>query len=146
MLYDCHQENVDAMKRPAQLRGDHKFEATRGRRTEHRSVFEFFVRYPIFLLFFGPPIFRPTAGIDATKGNIDIRSFLQVGLLSWISLRAIIRLANAQLIVIPRQIRSILWLSVFLGLLFTIFCSILPQPSSVCRVLGLLFSHFDILW
>jgi O-antigen ligase len=75
------------------------------------------MRYPVFLLAFGPPIFRSEA-IDATKGVIDIWSFFQVGLLAAIAIRAIYRLVSAESILIPKQVRSILKLAFLLGLLY----------------------------
>ena len=81
------------------------------------SFLKFLFRYPIFLLAFGPPIFR-TEDIDATKGVVDIWSFLQAGLVSALAIRAIWRLAAAQSIFTPKQIRSILNLALFLGILF----------------------------
>lgn len=75
------------------------------------------MRYPVFLLGFGPPIFRSQA-IDATGGVIDFWSFFQVGWLAVIAFRAIYRLVSAQSLLIPKQIRSILRLAFFLGVLF----------------------------
>lgn len=81
------------------------------------SFLRFLLRYPIFLLAFGPPLFRVSA-IDATRGIIDIWSVIQVGLLVSIALRATLRLAFEQEIFLPKQIRSVLKLSVILGILF----------------------------
>src|ERR1039458_7526330 len=82
------------------------------------SSLKFFMRYPIFLLMFGPPIFRSSAGIDATKGNVDIWAFIQVGWLSLFAIRAILRLVAARSIFLPKSIRSILRLAFILGLLY----------------------------
>src|SRR5580698_3278499 len=83
------------------------------------SALRFFLRYPIFLLAFGPPIFRvQTIGTDTSQSHFDIWSVLQVGWISMISLRAIFRLTSARSILIPNQIRSILRLAFFLGVIF----------------------------
>ncbi len=76
------------------------------------------MRYPIFLLALGPPIFRSGAGIDATKGVIDFWAVLQVAWIGLIAIRAMKRLAFAQSILIPKQVRSILRLLFILGFLF----------------------------
>lgn len=81
------------------------------------SFLQFLQRYPIFLLAFGPPLLR-SSGIDVTKGVIDLWSVLQVGLLSSISLRAVLRLTLTQTVLIPKQIRSVLKLAFLLGILF----------------------------
>jgi len=85
---------------------------------EHFTFVKFLKRYPIFLLAFGPPIFRSSAGIDATQGNIDFWAILQVGLLVAVSFRAIIRLTKAESIFISRRAQSILKYAFFLGLLY----------------------------
>lgn len=91
------------------------------------SSLKFFMRYPIFLLMFGPPIFRSSAGIDATKGNVDIWAFIQVGWLSLFAIRAILRLVAARSIFLPKNIRSILRLAFILGLLY--LASVAYSPS-----------------
>ncbi|MGB9408367.1 MAG: O-antigen ligase family protein [Terracidiphilus sp.] len=100
---------------------------------------KFILRYPIFLLAFGPPILR-TQAIDATGGVIDFWSFLQVGWLSFIAIRAIWRLASAQSIFIPKQIRSVLQYAFFLGLLFLASAAYSPSPfvSAAYSILYLL--------
>lgn len=128
------------MIQSAQLRNDDGYDNPAMPRSRHLSAVKFFTRYPLFLLFFGPPLFRPVTGIDATRGQIDIWSLFQVGLLCLVAFRAIIRLTSAQFIVIPRQIRSILRLSFFLGLLFLI--SVAYSPS---RVLSAAYSVFYFL-
>jgi hypothetical protein len=80
--------------------------------------FRFLMRYPVFLLAFGPPIFRPNVGIDATKGSIDIWAFLQAGFVVVIAIRAVMRLISSHHILIPRQTRSILRYIFILGFLF----------------------------
>ncbi len=93
------------------------------------SFLKFLWRYPVFLLAFGPPIFRSNQGIDATKGNVDFWSFLQVGLLALIAARAIKRLAFAHSIFMPQQVRSILRYVFFLGLIF--LASAAYSPSRI---------------
>ena len=91
-----------------------------------KSFLKFLMRYPIFILTFGPPIFR-SGVIDATKGLIDIWSFLQVGLLGTIAIRAIYRLASSESSLIPKQIRSILKVAFLLGFVF--LASAIYSPS-----------------
>ncbi|MGD0548646.1 MAG: O-antigen ligase family protein, partial [Terracidiphilus sp.] len=88
------------------------------RRFTRLTYFKLLTRYPIFLLFFGPPIFRSNQGIDATKGSLDLWSFFQVALLAAVAFRAVLRLAANQAIIIPKQTQSILRLAIFLGVLF----------------------------
>ena len=94
-----------------------RYEALRVEPSRRRSFLRFLGRYPIFFLAFGPPLLRSGA-IDATRGRIDFWSVFQVCLIASIALRAIYRLASAESILIPRQIRSILRFALFLGLLF----------------------------
>jgi O-antigen ligase len=82
------------------------------------SAHEYFNIYPIFLLAFGPPILRPPRGVDITHGQVDIWSFFQVGLIVLVAIKAIMRLVVADSITIPINIRPILRLAIFLGLLF----------------------------
>jgi len=89
--------------------------ATSNRRV---SFLKFLLRYPVFLLAFGPPVFRSNAGIDATKGIVDFWAFFQVGWIALIAVRAILRLASSHTIFMPQQVRSILRYAFFLGLLF----------------------------
>jgi O-antigen ligase len=91
------------------------------------SFLRFLVRYPIFILAFGPPVFRGKEGIDITQGQVDIWSFLQAGLLCAVTFRTVLRLAAAESILIPKQIRSILKYAFFLGLLFLL--SAIYSPS-----------------
>lgn len=96
-------------------------------------LIEFLKRYPIFILLFGPPIFRSAAGIDATQGAVDIWAIFQVGLLGMVAFRAIRRLTTAESIFIPKQIRSILKYAFFLSLLFLISAAYSPSPiTSAC--------------
>lgn len=94
------------------------------------SFFKFLQRYPIFILAFGPPLFRRlNDNIDATKGIVDVWSFLQVGLLSMIAFRAMWRLATARSILIPKQIQSILIMAFVLGALY--LASAAYSPSRI---------------
>lgn len=88
------------------------------RQHERISALEFFKIYPIFLLAFGPPVFRLPGSVDITRGQVDIWGFFQVGLLVLVAIPVILRLVAADSISIPIQIRSILRLAFFLGLLF----------------------------
>jgi O-antigen ligase len=109
----------------------------------HLSALMFFKKYPIFLLAFGPPLFRPLKGIDITRGELDIWSYLQVGLIVLVSIPAILRLLYAESITIPAQVRSILRLAFFLGFLFllsTIYTTsrFTTVSYSICYLLTLL--------
>lgn len=104
------------------------------------SFLRFLSRYPIFLLAFGPPIFRDPKGIDATKGMIDVWSFLQVGLLSAVAIRAIYRLASAKSILIPKQVRSILKVAFILGLVFLASAAYAPS-----RLVSAAYSIFYLM-
>lgn len=102
------------------------------RSSGRQSFLRFFFRYPIFLLAFGPPLFRPNSGIDATKGLLDVWAFIQVGWIGAISARAIYRLASADSIHIPKQVRSVFRYAFLLGLLF--FFSAEYSPSRYVSV------------
>lgn len=106
------------MMQSARWADDDRCGADRARQSKRLSFFKFLRRYPIFLLAFGPPIFRPLKGIDVTQGVVDFWSFIEVGLLGAITLRAIGRLSTAKSIIIPKQIRSIFKYAFFLGLLY----------------------------
>jgi len=96
------------------------------------SSLKFFLRYPIFLLAFGPPEFKSPsalAGVDTSQAHFDLWNVLQVAWLSVIALRAIIRLGTARSILIPKQIQSILKLPLFLGILFLL--SVVYSPGRV---------------
>jgi len=84
------------------------------------SAFKFFKIYPIFLLAFGPPLFRPLRGVDITQGQVDIWSYFQVGLIVLVSVPAILRIVVADTITIPIQVRTVLRLAILLGLLFVL--------------------------
>jgi len=115
------------MEQSAQWVKDNEYEVHAARRRGRYPFLKFLFRYRIFLLAFGPPVFRSNAGIDATKGVIDVWSFFQVALLAAIAIRAMYRLASAESILIPKQVRSILKLAFLLGLLF--LASAIYSPS-----------------
>lgn len=93
------------------------------------SFLNFFLRYPIFLLAFGPPEFKSSVVGDTSQAHFDLWNVFQVGWLAVIALRAIVRLATARSILIPKQIQSILKLPFFLGILFLI--SVVYSPGRV---------------
>jgi hypothetical protein len=103
------------------------------------SLLSFLLRYPIFILAFGPPLLRSTS-IDATRGVIDLWSVLQVGLLSSIALRAILRLAFTRAVFIPKQIRSVLKLAFFLGMLYLVSAAYSPG-----RFVSMAYSIINLL-
>lgn len=105
------------------------------------SFLKFLMRYPFFLLAFGPPIFRPHstfAGVDTSQSHFDFWSIFQVGWLFAIALRAMLRLGFSQRVLIPAWTRSILKYPLFLGLLFTV--SIAYSPGRA------LSAEFSILY
>jgi hypothetical protein len=112
------------------------------RRFTYPSALKFFIRYPIFLLGFGPPIFRSQT-VDATTGVTDFWSVLQIGWLTLITLRAIYRLLAAQQILIPKQIRAIFRLTFFLGLLFLI--SVAYSPSRLVSAAYAVFYFLTLI-
>jgi O-Antigen ligase len=90
----------------------------------------FFRRYPIFLLAFGPPLFRALdkyAGTDTSQTHFDIWTIIQVGLLGVVALRALLRLSTAHSIRLTAPVRSVIKYALFLGLLFSI--SIIWSPG-----------------
>jgi hypothetical protein len=97
---------------------NNQFELLKQPSSEKLSFWKFFLRYPIFLLAFGPPIFRPGSGIDATRGEIDFWALFQIIWIGAIAARAIFRLASAHLILIPRRVRSVFRSAFLLGLFF----------------------------
>ena len=102
-----------------QLTNSHEFKPASVQSDKRRAFLGFFRRYPVFLLAVGPPVFKMTlTGSDSTQSHTDIWNIIQVGWLFMIALRAIIRLAYAQKPQIPKQTRSVLKYSFFLGLLF----------------------------
>jgi O-antigen ligase len=127
------------MKKSVCWNDENEYEISTVKHHEHFSFLRFLTRYPIFLLAFGPPLFRSGA-IDATKGVIDYWSFFQVGLLAAVAARAIYRLASSESILIPSQIRSILKMAFLLGLLF--LASAVYSPS---RLVAAAYSVFYFL-
>lgn len=83
----------------------------------------FFLRYPIFFLAFGPPLFRSVDmynGADTSQAHFDIWTIFQVGLLGVIALRALLRLSAVRSIRLIAPVRSVIRYTAFLGLLFAI--------------------------
>jgi len=94
------------------------------------SALRFFLRYPIFLLAFGPPEFKPPiVGVDTSQAHFDAWNVIQVAWLSVIALRAMLFLAGGRPTRITRQIRSVLRLAFVLGLLF--LASVAYSPGRV---------------
>jgi O-Antigen ligase len=94
------------------------------------SWLKFFLRYPIFLLAFGPPQFKASAvGGDTSQAHFGIWNILQVGWLLAIAMRAFFRLVSARSILIPRQIQSVLKYTFFLGMLFAVSVTYSPGVS-----------------
>jgi O-antigen ligase len=106
------------MKLPTRLINNDLSDDTNVPQLRRLSAFGFFKKYPIFLLAFGPPIFRPLKGVDITRGQVDIWGVFQVGLIVLVAIPASIRMGVAGSITIPVQIRPILKLAFYLGILF----------------------------
>ncbi len=130
------------MKQTAQWIDDHRRGLSGALSSSRLPLLKFLMRYPVFLLAFGPPLFR-SAGVDATKGVIDFWSFCQVGLLLLIAIRAMYRLASAETIFIPKQIRPILKLAFVLGLLF--LASAAYSPSRLVTAGYSIFYFFNLI-
>jgi len=93
-------------------------------------LLQFFLRYPIFLLVFGPPEFKASVtGVETSQAHFDLWNVLQVGWLTIVAVRAIGRLSTARSVLIPKQSRSILRLFLFLGLVF--LASVAYSPGRV---------------
>jgi hypothetical protein len=91
------------------------------------SSLKFFLRYPIFLLAFGPPQFKASVvGVDTSQAHFGFWNVLQVGWLLAIAMRAFFRLVSARSILIPRQIQSVLKYTFFLGMLFAVSITYSP--------------------
>jgi hypothetical protein len=91
------------------------------------SSLKFFLRYPIFLLAFGPPQFKASVvGVDTSQAHFGFWNVLQVGWLFAIAMRAFFRLVSARSILIPRQIQSVLKYTFFLGMLFAVSITYSP--------------------
>ena len=120
--------------------GDYSYEAPERWKAPRLSALKFFMRYPIFLLAFGPPIFRPLTGIDATKGVIDFWAVFQIAWLGWVAIRAILRLATMKTVLIPKRIRGVLRPAFVLGFLFLVSSvySTSPPVTAAYALLNLL--------
>jgi len=120
------------MSQSAQWINGTNAEVTSERPIRRLSTLEFLLRYPVFLLAFGPPILRQRstfAGVDTSQSHFDFWSILQVGWVFAIALRAIIRLSFGHQMHLTRQARSILKYVLFLGLVFT--ASVAYSPGAV---------------
>src|ERR1035437_4551858 len=120
------------MQQSARWIDSNDYEVPGAQHPRRLSFLKFLMRYPIFLLAFGPPIFRSRGalvGVDTSQAHFDFWSIFQVGWISLIALRAILRLAAARSILIPKQIRSILKLAFFLGLL--LLASVAYSPGRI---------------
>jgi len=109
-------------------------------RIKRLPFFQFFFRYPIFLLAFGPPIFRHSTGIDVTKGIVDIWAYIQVGWISMFSFRALFRLVTAKSIYIPKRIQVVLNMAFSLGILYMVSAAYSPA-----RLVSAAYAIFYIL-
>ncbi len=127
------------MDQAVQWIDENQSKASLDRLSGRLSFLMFLRRYPVFLLAFGPPLFR-SASIDATAGKIDLWSVLQVGLVSLIGFRAIYRLASSESIRIPKKIRSVLKFIFFLGVLF-----LLSATYSPSRLVSIAYSGLYLL-
>jgi hypothetical protein len=111
------------------------------------SFLRFLLRYPMFLLAFGPPQFKTAVtGIDTSQAHFDLWNVLQVGWLFAIALRAMLRLANVKTILIPKQIRSIIKLPFFLGLLFVASIIYSPGRAISAEYCVIFFLNFVVMF
>ena len=106
------------MNQPARRIDGSEREIPAAQPSKRLPFLRFFLRYPIFLLAFGPPEFKHAVAGDTSQAHFDLWNVIQVGWLAVIALRAIVRLASLRSIHIPKQSRSILKYAFFLGLLF----------------------------
>lgn len=94
---------------------------------------QFLWRYPIFILAFGPPIFRlpdvGPGGAATAQAHADIWNIFQVAWIAAIALLAMSRLAGARTVHIPRQVRAILMLMFLLGVVF--LASVAYSPGRI---------------
>jgi hypothetical protein len=90
------------------------------------GTLRFFMRYPIFLLAFGPPVFKSGVTGDTSQAHFDIWNIFQVSWLSFVTVRAILKLTSSRSVSIPRQIQAILRFFLLLGLLFIASVSYSP--------------------
>ena len=117
------------MSQSAQWINGTNAEATSERPIRRLSTLEFLLRYPVFLLAFGPPVFRQRStfdGVDTSQSHFDFWSIIQVGWLFAIALRAVYRLGSAERFILPLPVRSVLKYSAFLGLVFTVSIAYSP--------------------
>ena len=96
-----------------------EFDPVEERASGDRSRLGFFFRYPIFLLAFGPPVFKTTVvGVDTSQAHFDLWNVFQVAWVSAVALRAMLRLASYKPILVAKEVRGILKPAFILGLLF----------------------------
>jgi len=134
------------MKQASQLVNMNEHGIPEARSPRRLSFLKFPLRYPIFLLAFGPPLLRPMdkyAGVDTSQAHFDAWSIFQVGWLLLIALRAILRLSAVRSILLPKQTRSILKYALFLGLTFLASVAyspgrIISAEYSICYFLTLI--------
>ncbi len=129
------------MNQPARWVDSNECEPSAVQPSRRLSFLKFMLRYPIFFLAFGPPIFRAHSaqvGVDTSQAHFDFWAALKVAWLFVIVLRAILRLTSARSILIPSQIRSILRLLFFLGLLYLL--SVAYSPGRIVS------AEFSILY
>jgi O-antigen ligase len=108
------------------------------------SSLKFFLRYPIFLLAFGPPQIKAAiVGVDTSQAHFDIWNVISVGWISVIALRAILRLVAMRSILIPKQIQSVLKLAFFLGLLD--LASVAYSPGRVISTEYVILYFFNLI-
>jgi hypothetical protein len=120
------------MKQVSQLVNTNEHGIPEARSPRRLSFLEFLLRYPIFLLAFGPPIFRPMdkyTGFDTSQAHFDAWSVFQVGWLLLIAFRAILRLSATRSVLLPKQTGSILKYALFLGLTF--LASVAYSPGRI---------------
>src|SRR6185437_1704892 len=92
----------------------------------------FFLRYPIFILAFGPPLFRAVGkytGADTSQAHFDLWTIIQLGLLGAVALRALLRLTKTRSIRLTAPVRSVIKYAIALGLLFAV--SVVWSPGRV---------------
>jgi hypothetical protein len=131
-VLELQDEEKRRMKQSARWIDSNDYEVPGAQHPRRLSFLKFLMRYPIFLLAFGPPIFRShvaLVGLNTSQAHFDFWNIFQVGWISLIALRAILRLTAARSILIPKQIRSILKVAFFLGLLF--LASVAYSPGRI---------------
>jgi O-antigen ligase len=115
------------------LPGTPEAEERNGQVPKRLSLLQFLGQYPIFILAFGPPIFRlpdvGPAGAATAQAHADIWNVFQVAWIAAIALLAISRLTAARSVRIPRRVRTILTLIFLLGLVF--LASVAYSPGRI---------------